>query len=45
MDADTLITELQRERDAFFEALSAVAPESMTTIGCHPAIARRSGAG
>lgn len=30
---DALIEELQRERDGFFEALSAVSPESLTTPG------------
>ena len=30
---DALIEELRRERDGFFEALSAVSPESLTTPG------------
>jgi hypothetical protein len=30
---DALVADLQRERDGFFEALSAVAPESLTTPG------------
>jgi Mycothiol maleylpyruvate isomerase N-terminal domain len=30
---DALVAELQRERDAFFEVLSAVSPESLTTPG------------
>jgi Mycothiol maleylpyruvate isomerase N-terminal domain len=30
---DAIVADLQRERDAFFAALSVVAPESMTTPG------------
>jgi hypothetical protein len=33
MSADALVAELQLERDGFFDALSAVAPESLTTPG------------
>jgi len=33
METDRLVDELRAERDAFFEALSIVAPESMTTPG------------
>jgi Mycothiol maleylpyruvate isomerase N-terminal domain len=32
-DPGALIAELQRERDGFFEALSAISPESLTTPG------------
>jgi hypothetical protein len=33
VSTDSLIADLQRERSAFFDALSAVTPESMTTPG------------
>ena len=33
METDRLVEELRDERDAFFSALGAVAPESMTTPG------------
>jgi hypothetical protein len=33
METDRLVQELRLERDGFFDALSAVAPESMTTPG------------
>lgn len=33
VDPDALVAELRRERDGFFDALSAVAPESLTTPG------------
>ena len=33
MESERLVDELQRERDGFFAALSAVAPESLTTPG------------
>jgi hypothetical protein len=33
MSAEALVAELQLERDRFFDALSAVAPESLTTPG------------
>ena len=33
METDRLVEELRDERDAFFRALDAVAPESMTTPG------------
>jgi hypothetical protein len=32
-DPGALIAELQRERGGFFEALSAISPESLTTPG------------
>ena len=33
METDRLVEELQAERDGFFHALAAIAPESMTTPG------------
>ena len=33
VDPDALVAELRREREGFYEALSAVAPESLTTPG------------
>ena len=33
IDAEALIAEVQRDRDAFFEAVSAISPESLTTPG------------
>jgi Mycothiol maleylpyruvate isomerase N-terminal domain len=32
-DTDALVAELRRERDGFFEVISAVSPESLTTPG------------
>jgi hypothetical protein len=33
VEAERLVADVQRERDAFFDALSAVSPQSMTTPG------------